>query len=293
MMDDWTGLSYEEASSTLRKWREEHARRSEDVVEIWEFVLSRYSSTLKDELWVVLEQVAIAALDQARHDLAIDCIQKLHKRFPKSTRVTKLQAMRLEALGNYADADQLYERLIEADETNPVFRKRRIAIMIGKGDRQAAIRELNKYLENFVTDAEAWLQLGDLFLQEADYGRAVYCFEELLLSSPQNSTYLVKLAEIRYTMGGPENVDIARAYYEKSAALVPSASALYGLILCYNQLLQKATGQRKKEIVLAAQNACDRLLDLYKEAEGSEEQRQPSAERQIEVVHSLKSFFKE
>ena len=65
-------------------------------------------------------QVAIAALDQARHDLAIDCIQQLHKRFPKSTRVTKLQAMRLEALGNYDDAEELYTRLIEVDETNPV-----------------------------------------------------------------------------------------------------------------------------------------------------------------------------
>jgi tetratricopeptide (TPR) repeat protein len=64
--------------------------------------------------------VTIAALDQARHDLAIDCIQQLHRRFPKSTRVTKLQAMRLEALGNYDDAEQLYERLIEADNTNPV-----------------------------------------------------------------------------------------------------------------------------------------------------------------------------
>lgn len=35
-------------------------------------------------------------------------------------RVTKLQAMRLEAIGKYEDADKLYEKLIEADETNPV-----------------------------------------------------------------------------------------------------------------------------------------------------------------------------
>lgn len=41
----------------LKKWREEHVRRSEEVVEIWEFVLSRYASALKDELWAVLEQV--------------------------------------------------------------------------------------------------------------------------------------------------------------------------------------------------------------------------------------------
>jgi len=48
---------FKEASSTLKKWREEHSRRSEDVVEIWEFVLSRYCAALGDELWVVLEQV--------------------------------------------------------------------------------------------------------------------------------------------------------------------------------------------------------------------------------------------
>uniref|UniRef100_A0A914NX45 ER membrane protein complex subunit 2 n=1 Tax=Meloidogyne incognita TaxID=6306 RepID=A0A914NX45_MELIC len=113
-------MSYEEASSTLKKWREEHSRRSEDVVEIWEFVFESILCCFwVMNFWVVFG-TAIAALDQARHDLAIDCIQQLHQQFPKSMRVTKLQAMRLEAIGNYEDADKLYEKLIEADETNQV-----------------------------------------------------------------------------------------------------------------------------------------------------------------------------
>uniref|UniRef100_A0A914NVH6 ER membrane protein complex subunit 2 n=1 Tax=Meloidogyne incognita TaxID=6306 RepID=A0A914NVH6_MELIC len=116
-MEEWTPTAIKQVVHSKNR-REEHSRRSEDVVEIWEFVLSRYCAALGDELWVVLEQVAIAALDQARHDLAIDCIQQLHQQFPKSMRVTKLQAMRLEAIGNYEDADKLYEKLIEADETN-------------------------------------------------------------------------------------------------------------------------------------------------------------------------------
>lgn len=62
----------------------------------------------------------IAALDSARHDLAIECLQRLDRKFPHSTRVTKLQAMRLESLGNYDDASYLYEKLIENDETNMV-----------------------------------------------------------------------------------------------------------------------------------------------------------------------------
>jgi len=55
--------------------------------------------------------------------------------------------------------------------------------LIAKGERQGAIRELNKYLESFGTDTEGWLQLSELFLQEGDYTRAAFCFEELILSN--------------------------------------------------------------------------------------------------------------
>jgi hypothetical protein len=41
----------------LRQWREDHVRRPEETVELWEHVLSRRPSALGDELWVVYEQV--------------------------------------------------------------------------------------------------------------------------------------------------------------------------------------------------------------------------------------------
>ena len=94
---------------------------------------------------IISSQVTIAALDCARQDLAIDCLQTLNKRFPKSHRVTKLQAMRLESLGKYAEALYLYDKLLESDEANPVYWKRKIAILLAKGDRVEAIQELNKY----------------------------------------------------------------------------------------------------------------------------------------------------
>uniref|UniRef100_A0A915EHE2 ER membrane protein complex subunit 2 n=1 Tax=Ditylenchus dipsaci TaxID=166011 RepID=A0A915EHE2_9BILA len=270
-VQEWKALSFEEARSTLKKWREEHARRSEETVEIWEHVLSRYSSALKDELWTILEQITIAALDSARHDLAIDCIQILDKKFPNSTRVTKIQAMRLESLGNYDDANYLYDKLLEADETNTVFRKRKIAILIAKGDRQNAIRELNEYLTTFINDTEAWLQLGELFLQESDFSRAVFCFEELLLSSPQNPTFLSP-----------------RVYYEKSAKLAPHANVLYGIILCCNYLQPKATSQKKKELANIAKSAADQLIELH-ENQNSEN---PTVERQVSVINQMKDLFK-
>ena len=57
-------------------------------------------------------------------------------------------------------------------------------------------------------------------------------FIEIFIAfQPHNPTYLVKMAEIRYSQGGIENTELARVYYEKSLSLLPSASALYGVIL--------------------------------------------------------------
>lgn len=63
------------------------------------------------------------------------------------------------------------------------YRKRRIAILKAQGNRQEAIRELNEYLKTFISDTEAWLELSDLYLQEADHPHAAHCMEELVLSS--------------------------------------------------------------------------------------------------------------
>ena len=39
------------------------------------------------------------------------------------------------------------------------------------------------------------------------------------------------MAEIRYTLGGQENIELAKSYFEKSASISSSAASLYGLIL--------------------------------------------------------------
>lgn len=46
-----------EGRQALKKWRECGVRRSDEVVEIWEHVISRSPASLGDEQWAVLEQV--------------------------------------------------------------------------------------------------------------------------------------------------------------------------------------------------------------------------------------------
>uniref|UniRef100_A0A915PTZ2 ER membrane protein complex subunit 2 n=1 Tax=Setaria digitata TaxID=48799 RepID=A0A915PTZ2_9BILA len=332
-MADLTYVSFDEARNMLRKWREEHARRSVEIVELWEHVLSRHPRSLGDELWLVYEQdtklfnftfminvvvtaiqhlphngVCLAALDLARSDVVMDCIQALQERFPRSNRVLKLQAMRLEALKRYDSATHLYEQLIESDPTNMVrilvgfeeskvsarlfknlsYRKRKIAILKAQNNRHEAIRELNEYLRTFISDTEAWLELSDLYLQEGDHPHAAHCMEELVLSSPYNSLYLRRLAEIRYTQGGLENIELARSYFEQAVRTNPSCCrSLYGIILCCINLSAKSSGQRKKEIVQSGLVAAEKLISRYEEA--SEKGKNPNVVMELETILNLKT----
>ncbi|VDO60734.1 unnamed protein product [Onchocerca flexuosa] len=56
-MTDWTCVSFDEAKNTLRKWREDHARRSVETVGLWQRILSHRPRSLGDELWLVYEQI--------------------------------------------------------------------------------------------------------------------------------------------------------------------------------------------------------------------------------------------
>ena len=43
----------------LRTWREENVRKSEEIVEIWDALLSQDPASLGEERWMILEQVPI------------------------------------------------------------------------------------------------------------------------------------------------------------------------------------------------------------------------------------------
>ncbi|CAB3404532.1 unnamed protein product [Caenorhabditis bovis] len=262
---DWTQVSFEHARTTLRKWRECGVRRSEEAVEMWEHVISRNPAALGDEQWAVLEQICIAALDCCQYDLAQSCIDALDARFPKSTRVLKLHAMKLEATEQFTKAIQLYERLIDSDPTNNALRKRRVAVYITQNKRLEAIKALNEYLKIFLNDAEAWLQLSELFLLENDLAKAAHCLEECVLISPLNSMYLRRLGDIRYSQGGVDNVELAHAYYERALKVnEKDLRAQYGVALANTHIsaISKNSSDKKKAMI-SANTAFDNLIDKY------------------------------
>ncbi|KAL7744341.1 hypothetical protein ACLKA6_001733 [Drosophila palustris] len=257
-------LNYEEMSwsdvrDQFRKWREESGRHSEEVVQLWVAVLEDKVQKTGNERHLILEQVIVAALDTARFDIATKCTKQLSEEFPGSLRVMKFKAMRLEALEQYDAAIEVLDAIIEKDETNAAPRKRKIAIMKARGLRLDAIKELNAYLKKFMSDQEAWQELCNLYMSEGEYGKAAFCMEEVLLHNPHSHLIHQRLADIRYTMGGVENIEIARTYYSQTIKLNPySLRALYGLFLCCSYLANsKTVSSKRKESQKLAQWALE------------------------------------
>jgi len=227
-------LSFEEVRTSLREWRDSNERFSKKVVQCGEYLFKKdLMSSFNDEAWLVYEQILIASLDLQRFDIAQHCLVKLSNNFPDSNRIKKLSGMKLEAQGYYHKAIELYDEIIEKDPTNAAARKRKVAVFKSQGKNLEAIKELTVYLHTFMSDQDAWLELSDLYLKELDYAKAAFCIEEVLIAKPFNHLYHQRLAEIRYSQGGTENIELARQSFAQAVKLSGNTNvrALYGLLL--------------------------------------------------------------
>lgn len=89
-----------------------------------------------------------------------------------------------------------------------------------------------------MSDQEGWHELCNLYLQEQEYAKAAFCMEELVLHHPHNHLVHQRLAEIKYTQGGHENMEIARAYFLQALKLNSNnMRALYGVFLVSSFLM--------------------------------------------------------
>jgi len=272
--EDWTaGLDRKDVKDLLTKWRDENVRNSQKVRDLWlRFDLDRY---LGDEKWPVLEQVFLAAMDLQDASLVKECITKLDAQFPNSSRVRRLKTMaRLEVRERFDEAIKVYDEMIKNDESNAVLYKRKVAILIANKKIPEAIKELVEYLKKFMNDHEGWLELGELYIQEQEYTKAAFCYEELILTNPHNHLYHEKFAEIQYTINSSESLELARTYFAQALKLNPNNNmrALFGIYLTANNLSShpKATSQKKKDNQRLAAWALAAINKAYRDQDQSE-----------------------
>uniref|UniRef100_A0A0C9RQJ8 ER membrane protein complex subunit 2 n=1 Tax=Wollemia nobilis TaxID=56998 RepID=A0A0C9RQJ8_9CONI len=210
---------------------------------------SKARSKLGGDVWTLYEQVAIAAMDCRRLDVAKDCVQTLMKKFPDSIRVGRLEGMWFEAKGSWDKADKIYSGLLEEQPLDPQIHKRKIAIAKAQGNLLGAVEGLNKYLEIYMADHDAWRELADLYISLQMYKQAAFCFEELIVAQPSNPLFHLSYAEVLYTLGGLENLKLAKKYYAAAINLTggKNTKALYGVCLCGVAINQLAKGRSREE----------------------------------------------
>lgn len=226
-------VDVEVARRKMKEWREEGFRNSDEVVEFGECLLLEHGNRLGDELWTINEQVFVAALDCGRMDLATNCLRVLNQQFPKSLRVKKLKGMRFEALEEWDNAKKIYESILAEDPANLIVRKRHIAVTKAQNNPFETAKELKEYLDVFMSDQEAWMELANLYIDMQEYHKAAFCLEELILTHPHNHLYHQRYAEIHYTIGTSESIELSRKYFAQALKLDPNnIRALYGLFLC-------------------------------------------------------------
>ncbi|KAL4377314.1 hypothetical protein GQ457_02G034660 [Hibiscus cannabinus] len=227
------------------------ARRSEKVLKYGLSILNdpEKRSALGPEEWTLYEQVAIAAMDCQCLDVAKDCIKALQKKFPESKRVGRLNGMLLEAKGSWGEAEKAYSSLLEDNPLDQVIHKRRVAMAKAQGNISGAIESLNKYLEIFMADHEAWRELADIYVSLQMYKQAAFCYEELILSQPTVPLYHLAYADVLYTLGGLENLHTAKKYYASTIDLTggKNTRALFGICLCTSAIAQVSKGRNKED----------------------------------------------
>ncbi|KAI0231077.1 ER membrane protein complex subunit 2 [Lamellibrachia satsuma] len=264
-----SSMTWEEAREKLSEFREDRMRNSEEVVEMWQDVLADFSYKLGDELWIVYEQVCIAACDCHQRSLAETCVTALKRQFPSSCRVHRLEGLLLESEDDYEGAMEIYQEMLKDDPTNSLVRKRVVSVLKEQNKIAEAIKELNNYLKDFMSDTDSWMELCDLYLSEQDYGKAAFCIEELILSNPRNHLFHQKFAEVKYTQGGQDNMECACKYFAQAIKLNPSnMRALFGLLLTASTIAssQKANAKSKKDAMKYATWATQQISLKYKES---------------------------
>ncbi|GIL75572.1 hypothetical protein Vretimale_15176 [Volvox reticuliferus] len=254
----------------LRLMRDLHIRDSPTVARYGNILLRHYKSHLsEEELWTVHEQVAVAALDSHALQFAASVIAAINRRFPESVRAKRLQGMYYEAVGDYSKAEGVYSDLLAQDPANEMILKRMVALDRSRGNLTSAIEALRKYLDTFANDKDGWEELAEMYLEVQNYRQAAFCYEELLMHVPGNSSYFVRYADILYTIGGPTNYKTARSYYAKAIELTAGGSlrALFGVLACSAHITDKVTLQdaRSRAQIELPDVTTQALLRIYKQ----------------------------
>lgn len=121
-----------------------------------------------------------------------------------------------------------------------------------------------QYCGRFQNDQEAWLELVELYCHEFDYSKAAFCMEEALIHHPHSHLYHQRYAEIRYALGGYDNMETARGHFAKAVKLCRSnTDALFGMCTVSSIVLWCVSNSTNLLVGLIVRVILGKLSEVY------------------------------
>jgi len=254
------GKGFAEANELLTFMRLHKIHQPELVILHGGELLNNSARKLGGELWTVMEQVFLAACVAGHEKWRDYCLKKLMKQWPNSHRVERLKGIHQESLEKYDEAKKIYMKILVDKPQDCLTHKRLITMYKQRGKTSEAIEQMNIYLETFVTDAEVWHELAEMYIDVGSLARAVYCFEELVLANARSIYYILTYAELLYSTN---DYELSRKYFCLACYLDGNClRALWGL-LAVNMAMAEKDKSNEKMVQLQTFD-CDRLKNMYK-----------------------------
>lgn len=251
----------------LKHVRDLRIRDSEAVVRWGAILLANYASSLpSEELWLVKEQVAIAAMDTPHTKLALQLVEQIRQQFPNSKRADRVTGMYNESQDRSDDAAEWYDKITDDQPSNPSALKRQVAMAAGSGDSAQAVKLLTSYLRLYSSDIAAWEELASMYLKASHYQQAAFCLEEALMLDAGNIRLHLLYAEVHYTIGGTTSLRVARRYFASALQLSDGTSprALLG-VAASTAALSSVKGARDEDSNGLASAAAETLIARYRQ----------------------------
>jgi len=223
-------------------------------------LLSKSARKLGDEKWIVMEQVFFAACIVGHEEWRDYCLKQLVRQWPNSHRVERLKGIFHESKGDYTEAKNIYAKIVNDKPEDTITRKRLIAMHKQRGKISEAIEAVNSYLETFSTDVDVWHELAELYIEAGSLTRAMFCFEELVLSNPRSMYHILTYAELLYSTG---DYELSRKYFSLACYLDgDSLRALWGLLAVNMAMAEK--DKTNEKLVQLTSIGNERLRNAYK-----------------------------
>jgi tetratricopeptide (TPR) repeat protein len=246
-----TLLQRKDHINVLRYVRAHQLREPLIVVEHGKALLGpEFKRKLGDEnaRLAALEQIALSALDLQQHEVAAMCLDRLKAAIGKeAVRFRVLLGRCLEAAGDTKGAMSIYDDLLSTNPANLAVLKRKYCLAEKPVERMAA---LNHYLQQNMADSAAWFEMANLRLTMGDFVGASFALEEVVLGCPIDAPIHIQLAEVYATIGGIDNLQLARKHMAQALELDgTNKRAMFGLLSVSNSYLVAVSNASKKQAV--------------------------------------------